>query len=609
MDDVVKDETIQEDKLVSFVDEQLKKGDKKTYEMQWYLNIAYFVGKQWIAFDSVNKRLYEPEREPWQVRFVGNRIQPIVRTELAKITKNKPTIVVTPASNEDSDIKSARVAEKVADYLFYELDLKAKNQELGLWGLTCAGFIKPFWNNNKGNDAGQGLKQGDVDADIVSPFEIDIDPSAKKWSEVKWVCHKKVRDTDYVKQVYDKEVEAEGGILESNLYESQLKDITIMGQGITYKNAENAVIVKEYWEKPTAKYPKGRRITIANGVLLFYEEDIGFGDEDDTERELPFFPFFHINVPGRVWPTTINEQLIPIQREYNKTRSQIIENKNLMANPIWLVPKGSTEEEISAGMPGQIIEYKPQIGKPEMAQAPSMSADVYKNEERCIEEFEFISGQHETSHGSTPTGVKSGVAIAYLQEQDDTKLGPTISNFESCIQNYMKYMLKMVKFKYIEERLIKIVGQDNKIETFYFKGSDLTSTDVRIVSGSSLPQSKAAKQEWIMNLVTNRVLDPVKDRELIMKMLELGITEDMYDYYTIDINQAEAEKEQWLKGDFSPDVRDFYNHEIHITEHNKFRKSDDYKQLDPQAKALIDAHVKAHEDYILQRIIGQGVSA
>jgi hypothetical protein len=594
---------IEEKDLVKVVEEASKNGTNSAMEQQGYINIAYFAGKQWISWDKANNRLFEPPKEAHKVRFVGNRIQPIVRTELAKITKTKPIVNVIPASNDDDDIKSAHLGQKIADWLFYELDLQEANKELAMWGLcTDIAFMKPYWNPSKGDSVvspqGEQMNLGDIDYDVVSMFDVKIDPTAKKWKEVKWIVHEKPREVDYIKEVYGKDVAAESGIAVSNIFSAKLKDLNNIGTETKTDEVKSSAIVREYWEKPSSKYPKGRRITVANHVLLLYEEDIGFGEADKTERELPFFPFVHIVIPGRVNGMSVIENLIPVQREYNKTRSQIIENKNIISNPVWLVEEGSIDVEIT-DEPGQVVQYKKGFAAPKIEQPPVISSDVYRNLEECKEEFDFISGQHEVSHGETPTGVTSGTAISFLQEQDDTKLGPTVQNLEKCIEKYIAYMLKIIKIKYNIPRTINIVGKNNSVEVIQFQGSQLTSTDVRVQAGSSLPQSKAAKQDWVINLLHEKLLDPVRDRDLILKMLELGITEDLYSDATIDVNQAQNEVDKWKKGDGSPIVRDFYNHMVHIKEHDKFRKSDEYEELPPELQMMIDEHVKQHENYLM----------
>ena len=129
--------------------------------------------------------MFEPPSEPWQIRFVANKINPIVRTELAKITKNKFAMYVNPATSDDADIQSARVAEKVVEWLEYELSLQEKDRENCLWGL-CTGlsFVKPYWNPNKGRELPEaGLHEGDADVCIVPLFELKFDTSCSKWDE------------------------------------------------------------------------------------------------------------------------------------------------------------------------------------------------------------------------------------------------------------------------------------------------------------------------------------------------------------------------------------------------------------------------------------------
>lgn len=592
-----------EKQLVTYVDDRVTNGKHNTLDLQNYINLAYFVGQQWIAVDPNNKQLYVPPKKSSEIRYTANKIQPIVRTEFAKLIKNKPICNVVPFSSNDDDIQAAHLGEKVCQAMDFQMDLAEADKELIMNGL-CFGisWIKPFWNQSLGVDLG-GVHEGDVDKDIVSSFELIWDTSAKKWSEVKWCCHLKTRTVDYVEEVYKKKVAPEKGISSSNIFDTKLQNLNNLS-GIQYKEEKNSVIVKEYWEKPSSKYPKGRRITVANGVLLLELDDIGFGPEDKTERQLPFFPFIHIIIPGRVAGQSIIENLIPVQRERNKSRSQIIKNKDLIGSPPWVAEEDSLVSEIE-GEAGEIVYYSAEAkNPPHMEQPPSMSSDVYKNIDQCDEEMFFISGQGEASHGALPDGQKlSGVGLSILQEQDDTKLSPTTQNFERCKAQYMSYILKIIRFKYDFERTVKFSGKNNKFESVTFKGSDLSSTDVKVVAGSALPQSKAAKQDFVFSLIDRGVLNPQNDQQKILNLLELGTSDSLYDDYSIDYNHALAEVDKWRKGDTTPIVRDFYNHDVHIKVHDKFRKSDEYEQLSVEMQQYIDMHVQQHKDFVQQSLL------
>ena len=65
-------------------------------------------------------------------------------------------------------------------------------------------------------------------------------------------------------------------------------------------------------------------------------------------------------------------------------------------------------------------------------------------------------------------------------------------------------------------------------------------------------QSRAARQEWVFNLINSGVLNPIQDKQIILKMLELGTVDELYDEEDLDINQAQKEQQRWEKGDPSP---------------------------------------------------------
>jgi hypothetical protein len=48
-------------------------------------------------------------------------------------------------------------------------------------------------------------------------------------------------------------------------------------------------------------------------------------------------------------------------------------------------------------------------------------------------------------------------------------------------------------------------------------------------------------------------------------------------------------------------VNKWDNHEVHITTHNNFRKTQAFESLDPLVKDQIDRHVNAHESYVFMK--------
>jgi hypothetical protein len=137
---------------------------------------------------------------------------------------------------------------------------------------------------------------------------------------------------------------------------------------------------------------------------------------------------------GKFYGTSIIEDLLPVQKEYNRTRSQIIENKNRMAKIQLMAPRGSIEVQKVTSEPGQVILYTPGYAPPQPIPLQNLPAYVLQEVQQLQQDMDDISGQHEVSRGQNPAQVTAATALSYLQEQDDTKLSGTIESLESAVE-------------------------------------------------------------------------------------------------------------------------------------------------------------------------------
>jgi len=581
------------------------------------INLAYFKGIHWAIWDSVNNRLMEAPLErlantnKYKTRYVSNRIMKIVRTEYAKVFKTPVQMYVVPATSDEEDVDAAKLGNKIAEWVEYDKELQKKDRRMVLWGLnTRVSFMHPYWNRSLGEIASEeGDYEGDIDFDVLSCFEVKYDPSATTWEDAHWACMIKVRDIDYIEEVYQVKVNPEKGLTESNIYDIKMT-FNVVPEKVKNTPLEHHARVYEYWEMPSPKYPNGRRITYTgeHETPLYESDDIGWGEQDDTPRELPFFPFVHIDLPGCVHGTNSNQQCRPMQREYNRTRSQIIDAKDLYAYPKRVQPIGSMDNDDTDSM-ADILEYVPGSDPPSYLQPPQISVDAYQDCQQILEEMDFISGQNQISHGKVPADM-SGYLAEILIEEDTTVLAPTIENYINCKQAYMSYVLKMIRNNYREKRTLKIIGR-NSVEMLEVIGSKLTSTDVRIQRGPMAQRSMAAKIAQVFSYVGMGVLNPQEDRDKIFKWTEFGMDDEMYREAEQDEKQAKEEQRRWEDGNIMFDartsVRDFFNHDVHIEEHNRWRKSRQYEAMPPEAQAQIDMHVQAHQAYIMNEMAKQAM--
>lgn len=568
---------------------------------KWYLNLAFYVGDQWVVFDDHKGQVVRPNAPSWRVRLTVNHVLPTVRTEFAKLTAFRHQWEVIAATAEEADINVARAATKFLDSKWRELDMDDIREEVVLWALTCGtGFIKTWWDETIGPDEptlveGEDdlfLPMGDISVTTVSPFEIIPDPMATSVRDAKWIIHAKAYTPQEVEDLYGKKVSPDQEETVLDVWKSKVSSLLGFRTGETTET--ETVTVREMWERPSKKHPEGRLVVATPSELLYS------GPNPMPQGELPFVAFKHIKVPGKFWGMSGIEQMIPIQKELNKTRSQIIESKNRMAKPALLVHEASgVDSSMLTGEPGQVIPWKGNI-PPMPLKMPSLPNFVLQEPDRCLADIERISGIHEVSHGSAPPGVKSGVAIRYLQEQDDTKLGPTARGFERSFQELACLWLKLAKHYYHpqEARIVKYVGINREVQVMDFDAWEMPiEPDVIVISGSSLPESKTARQEFLKELFALGVFMDEQgkpDTQKFLRMLELGGVDEVFDDITTDLNASEIENRMMARGEMQ-DVHEWDNHRVHIYNHNKYRKNSTFMEFPPETRELFGRHLKVHE--------------
>lgn len=617
------------------------KNSRAQFERIWYMNMAFYFGKQNVVYRNISgagQRLIVPPAPPWRVRMVINKIRPIVRRELAKLTSQKPSASVVPASSDDADLFAANAGEQIWESMYYERDLKQVIKEAVWWTLVCGtGYIKTYWDNNKTVDAGmdQPPYQGDIVYVPETPFHVLIpDLRATKIEDQPYLIHSSTRTPEWLKMHYAKTLDGKEVKPNAKGANELLNDafLNLVG-GSSFDN--DSVLVHEMHIKPGAlpDFPEGGLITTTGDQVIQY---------------LPIFPYDHgqycltkfDHIPsGKYYATSVIEDLIPIQREFNRTRSQIVEAKNRMAKPQLIAPLGSVNVSKITTEPGQVIEYKPGLTPPQPMPLTPLPNYVLNEVQQLTADFDDISGQHEVTRGAVPPGVTAATAISYLQEQDDSMLTQEVDSIESGMEKVAKQTLSLIGQYWDVPRVVKITGVDGSWDAMMFKGADLNgNTDIRIEAGSALPTSKAAKQALITDWMKLGFIPPEEG----MQVLEMGGLVKLYERVQIDQAQARRENlkmqntppeliqemfapptdpttgqplppEQYMIDPMSgkpqlPEpvipVNTFDNHAIHIDIHNRFRKSQAFEQLDPPHQMLFEIHVQKHMEAIAAPHIG-----
>ncbi len=212
-----KDNSFEEDIVKEVIsDFKNRQQERKQFESKWQLNINFFMGNQYCAINGNNDVVDFEKQFFWQEREVFNHIAPIIELRLSKLTKVRPTMTVVPFSDSTNDVNCAKVSKNILKATSYKLNLSMLISKATSWSEICGtSFYKVLWNPMVGNVVGvnennQNIKEGEIQIDVVSPFEIYPDSASYNGVEdVKSIMHVKAYDVDEIKNIWGVDVKGE----------------------------------------------------------------------------------------------------------------------------------------------------------------------------------------------------------------------------------------------------------------------------------------------------------------------------------------------------------------------------------------------------------------
>lgn len=636
---------------------------RRGWEIVWYNNLALVAGDHYATWDPM-RALYvdrDPNFDPVldakekKPRIVINHALSVARTELSKLTKSRPITDIIANSDDAKDLAAVKVGRSALDYAEWKFKLPRLRKQALWWMIQCGlGALYVGWDSHD-STAGQlsyvvdpatgdptfspvrkreiqrmvddgtldeapevNFPLGEVEFKVYSPFQLFPDETALDFDEIKDLITTEVADVDIVKGLYGRAARDIGpenvnlGVMERRAQLragwSQWDDSTI---------SDNACYIHTFWLVPqtylgNSYLEGGKYIRWCQGKIL--DTSPGFPFQDGR---MPFVFFQHIPQATSIWPDTVINHIRGPNLEVDKIVSQLIEAKDYMANPMWRV---ATQQKVKGQIKaaaGSILRYVhvPNVPPPEPIEGLQLPAQVESLLAGLREQIMEISGQSEVAHGNVPTGVRSGVAVAYLQEEDDTKIAPTIENMEYAIALEGSLTLERFSQFYIVDRIIQFYRPDGRFDAMKFKGANLKdNTEVITQAGSAMPRSKAARQQYTLELVSLGILT---DPEQIEEQLDIGTgapsIKDM------NVSQAIRENNIMLHGlamgmfqlpnDANPEqaqqvvsaavpVKAWQDHPTHIEHHTMQMMDEEFDKLQvshPGIVRLFDEHVAMHQ--------------
>lgn len=619
---------------------------------RWLETIAAYEGFWYYDFDTALRKFSNSARiPPWRIRLVINLLLPRVRTYVSKLLRNRPTFDVLPATADTKDINVASRNKKILRGYWYQKEWNNQFVDLLLWlGLTGNAYLYVYWDPHKGplyqagpqdfvdtkaieqagnsgdeealtaviedanqrfvkwqkKNKGNELFLGDCEWKSVCPLDV-VYPECQSFDEKEWIITSQLRDISYYATLgYDISKFKRPGDKDKRwmLFLKRIDSLAALDVTLGLTKADQMeiddtkILELNFWLPPGEDLKHGYHCVIAGGMVLPDAK----GPIPYNHRQIPLVHLTAEKTPGKVLGFSAAEQTIPQMREYQRTRSQMIEIRNLMAKPKWLVPKmAHISKSALTSEPGEIVEYSGTLA-PEQAAISNIPRFVTDLQGLDIRDLDEIWAQRDASKGINQSGVRSMVQNANLQDQDDGSLAIVGLILNTGISKAGRLTLATIDQFVKEDRLTAYLGERKRYESVTYGKDSLSGPNrnipgadyfgVRVTDWTQFGLSRAGQLEFLKVLLQYQIFT-ANDRAKVLEFVEMGYFEDQIDEGACDRSNAYQENILMMQGgQLQPQYTD--NHLVHLEEHKNFM-NENFGQLQRPALEALLIHIHLTE--------------
>ncbi len=559
--------------------------ERRLTERGWQLNLNFVRGNQYCDINSKGEIFEEDKKYYWQSRRVFNHVAATVDLRCSKLGRIRPALIVTAASNEESDRQSAILASAILSSVSEGADLDGIISDATVWSETCGtAFYKVIWDGNAGaavgaDTNGRRLRQGEANISVVSPFEIyPYSLSVENVDEQPSIIHAKAVPVQDIYSAYG--VKLEG------------RDIEDMS-GVRH----GCELVIERYERPFEGAPNGRLTVVAGGALL-YDGALPYINCDGGERGYPFIKQISMPRAGCFFGGSVVDRLIPLQRAYNAVKNRKHEFLNRISMGTVAVEDGSvdTDELIEDGLtPGKILIYRQGAKPPEMLTLGSVPAEFSEEEQNLLREFAKVSGTGElTENADGYAGITSATGIQLVLEQDEIRMEFAYQQIKRALKGIGRHVLRLYRQFATDVRLLKAAGENRTLSVHYFKGSDISSDDVSLEADNEANLSPAQRRTLVYEMLDRglfsdgegKLTPSAKNKVLQLLGYNVSGERDL-----AELNRVRAGEENLEMRAGYAEVKDYDDHAVHIAEHTAYLLGE---KPSVETERKICAHIDIH---------------
>lgn len=335
------------------------------------------------------------------------------------------------------------------------------------------------------------VREGTPKVTILSPLEVRAEWGANTpWEEKRWIIVRRYLPVAEVERRYGVTVPpdvagaaafgsggsatANAGTLTRMLFGAG--NFGAVGNNLTAGDASQSgasggyVTVDTLWEQPDPKVSPasdesaGGRMLVVTPTVVLHDSARPY----KTQAAGPIRRAQFVQVPGRAGlGSTPLEQLVPIQKTYNRGWAQILEHRNRCTNPILIYDANSGFADQAENVPGAMLsaDFSGLTREPAYYLAPPpLSADVWRIQDMLFQLLLTLGSLH-GAEGQAPTENASGELVSQLRFNADRPLGTAARSLASFLAGIADDLVAVLPTCWPAEKVITYAGDDAILQT------------------------------------------------------------------------------------------------------------------------------------------------
>ncbi len=468
------------------------------YDATWRRLLDLYKGKHYDNYSDEDRMLIN-------ISFsTVNVIAPAVAVNYPKITVN----AVKP-----DNAANAVIAEAVVNYWWKYRDIKNEFRR-GVKDLLIMGhgWIKTGYRfveeesiteDGDNDDPTLGgettsttvIVQDSPFAERVSPFDVFVDSDATSMHDIKWIAQRIRRPVKDVKadKRYNKAAREAVEMMAVSRYTDDPSQRKIYDKNYGYAE------IWEYYD-------------VQNRVMCVFTEN---GDQFLIKPMRmpyafghPFVMLRNYDVPDCFYPIGDLEQIEPLQRELNETRSQMMNHRKRFARK-WLYKESAFDQFGRTALESDADNVMvPVVGDEALgnviAPMPAVISppEFYNQSEMISSDIDRITGLPEFMTGGLPEIRRTATEVSAIQDAANARTADKLAIVEMAISEVARRMLMLAQQYMTGEQVARLMGKDGEPIWVTFDREYLEGDfDFEVVGGSTQPNNEAVRRQMALQMV------------------------------------------------------------------------------------------------------------